>query len=472
MKKNESCPFSKRNLSRRDFLKSVGVVSAGLSFNPYKKSRDLLAYSHQKEFTNSVPVAVTQAIDYADSHLIKQKVQHLFEALGGIDDVIQSGDKVAIKINLTGGSYFADHSRLQGVDIRESTWTHPEVLRAVVELIIDSGINAEDIYIVEAIWDANSYNNFGYLDVQQDLGIQLVNLNNPAPYSDFIDKDVGDNHFFYSTFKFNQILDDVNVFISIPKMKQHYDAGVTHSMKNLVGIVPLHHYTMPSDQGLRSAIHYEGGDIRTHLPRSICDLNMARSINLAVIDGIKNAEAGEGPWNPTFQPAEYHLILAGKDPVALDSIASLQMGNDTEAEKFQLPSGEQCDNYLLLANQKGMGTNMLNEIELVGDGAHLITAVDQQISQQNTPKTIQLFQNYPNPFNSSTTFLYYLSESGNVTLKVFNIAGQEIQTLVNGTIPSGEHQLIWRARDLQSGLYYYKLQVGRYSETKKLIIQK
>jgi len=472
MKKNNSCPFSKKKFSRRKFLKSAGVIAAGLVFNPFKESRNLFADTHQKEFINSAQVAVTQALDYEDPHLIKQKVQHLFEAIGGIDDVIHAGDKVAIKINLTGGSSYADHTRLQGVDIRESVWTHPEMLRAVGELIIDSGVNAEDIYIVEAIWDVNSYNNFGYLDVQQELGIQLVDLNKPAPYSEFIDKEVGDNHFFYSTFTLNRILDDVNVFVSIPKMKQHASAGVTHSMKNLVGIVPLQHYMMPNNQGYRSALHLEGGNIGTHLPRSICDLNMARPINLAVIDGIKNAAGGEGPWNSKFRPAEYDLILAGKDPVALDSIASLQMGNNPEAEKLQLPNGGQCDNYLHLAKQKGMGTNMLNEIELVGDGAHLITDVNQQISQQNIPKTIQLFQNYPNPFNSSTTILYYLSESDHVTLKVFNVAGQEIKTLINGYIPSGEHQINWRVKDLTSGIYYYKLQVGKYSATRKLIYQK
>jgi len=472
MKKTESNPVCEKKFSRRDFLKSVSVVSAGLMVNPFQKSQNLFAENYRRELTNSAQVAVTQAFDYTNPQLIKQKVQHLFESLGGINDVLHKGDKVAIKINLTGGSSDPNHNRLKGVPLQESVWTHPEVLRAVAQLIIDWGIKPEDIYIVEAIWDANSYNKFGYLDVQQELGIQLVDLNKPAPYADFIDKKVGDNHFYYTTFKCNQILDEVNVFISIPKMKQHYDAGVTHSMKNLVGIVPLQHYTLPNKRSYRSALHLDGGNIRTHLPRSICDLNLTRPVNLAVIDGIKNAEGGEGAWNSTFRPAEYHLLLAGKDPVALDSIASFQMGNHPEAEKFQLPSGEQCDNYLLLASQKGMGTNLLSEIELTGDGAHLITSVDHQISRQNIPETVQLFQNYPNPFNSSTTIRYYLPRSGNATLKVYNVTGQQIKTLVNGYLPSGEHQLKWRVTDLPSGSYYYKLEMGKYSEVRKLVFQK
>ncbi|MEJ2629562.1 MAG: DUF362 domain-containing protein, partial [bacterium] len=158
------------------------------------------------------------------------------------------------------------------------------------------------------------------------------------------------------------------------KMKQHYDAGVTHSLKNQVGIVPKSYYELPYDHSRRAKLHDDGGDMMTHLPRSICDLNLTRPVHLAVIDGIKNAEGGEGTWNPTFQIAEYDVLLAGKDPVATDSVASYLMGNDPEAEKFQLPDGvRQCDNYLELLHQKGMGTNQMAEIEIKGDGAGLVT---------------------------------------------------------------------------------------------------
>lgn len=317
-------------------------------------------------------VAVTEADNYERS-LIKQKVQHLFESIGGINDVVKAGDKVAIKINLTGGSGSASSPKLEGKPITESMWTHPEVLRAVGELIIDSGVRASDIFIVEALWDSASYNNFGYLEIQKSLGAQRVNLNAKEPYSDFIDKPVGDNKFFYNSFKLNQILADVDVYVSIPKMKQCFDAGVTLSLKNQIGIVPIQFYRQSMWDNMRSKLHFEGGDVGAHLPRSICDLNLARPVHLAVIDGIKNAVGGEGVWNPTFKPAEHHVLLAGKDPVATDSIASYLMGNDPEAEKLQLPDGvRQCDNYLELLHQKGVGTNQMHEIEVVGDGAKAI----------------------------------------------------------------------------------------------------
>ena len=472
MKKNSSCPYSKNKLSRRTFLKSATTAIAGLILNPFNKTKNLYAHAHPVKLVDSAQVAVTQAFDYTDSALIKQKVQHLFESLGGIEDVVQEGNKVAIKINITGGSGYADHERLQGVDVRESVWTHPEVLRAVGELIIDGGINAQDIYFVEALWDQESYNNYGYLDIQEDLGVNLVDLNNTQPYDNFIDKSTGDNYFFYSSFKLNQILKDVDVFVSIPKMKQHYDAGVTHSMKNLVGIVPLQHYMMPTMQGYRSAIHFEGGNIRTHLPRSVCDLNMARPVNLAVIDGIKNADGGEGPWNSTFQPAEYNLLLAGKDPVALDSIASLQMGNHPEAEKFQLPNGEECDNYLLLAKQKGMGTNTLSEIELVGDGAHLITSMDQEIADINIPKNIQLFQNYPNPFNPSTKIKFIMHKPSSVSLRIYDIQGKMITNLLEDYLSRGSYEILFNASNLSPGSYLYRIQTGEFVQTKRMLLIK
>ena len=467
MKKDERDTIFEKRFSRRNFLVLAGASAAGLIIPPFKKSKGLFAFPTLSSSASTTKVAATQAFNY-ERAAVKQRVQHLFEALGGIGDVLKPGDKAAIKINLTGGSSYDHEPRLNGVPLVECVWTHPEVLRAAGELILDSGVQAKDLTIVEAIWDAGSYNNYGYQDVQKSLGCQLVNLNNKAPYSDFIDKPVGDNHYYYSSFKLNRILDEVNVFVSIPKMKQHLTAGITHSMKNLIGIVPLTFY----GGGWRSQLHNDGGnDPSTHLPRSICDLNMTRPIHLAVIDGIKNAEGGELPTSVTFHPAEYHLLLAGKDPVALDSIAALQMGNDPEAPKLQVPGDGLCENYLYLAHQKGMGTNVLSEIEVVGDGAGSIkTAVEER--RAVLPDRIRLSQNFPNPFNATTTIRYYLPRPARVTLKVIDPLGREIETLVEGTVSPGEHQCLWNAEHLPSGVYYCRFQSEGCVETKKLLLQK
>ena len=123
MEKNTSCPNSKNKFSRRTFLKSATVATAGLILNPFQRAKKYAVHAHPVKLVDSAQVAVTQGFDYSDSALIKQKVQHLFESMGGIQDLMQLGNKVAIKINITGGSGNADHDRLQGVDIRETTWT-------------------------------------------------------------------------------------------------------------------------------------------------------------------------------------------------------------------------------------------------------------------------------------------------------------------------------------------------------------
>ncbi len=454
----------KDQLSRRKFLNIIGKGTAGLFFAPFLKSTGIKASTHQLDPPYLAQVAITPADNYEQTY-IKQKVQYLFEILGGISDLVKSGDKVAIKINLTGGSSSVNHNNW------ENTWTNPEILRAVGELIIDSGVSGNDIYIVEALWDTASFNDYGYQEVQQSLGAQLVNLNNPAPYSAFIDKAVGEKKFYYSSFKMNQILSDVDVYVSIAKMKQHYNAGVTHSIKNQIGTVPLQYYTQPDKPGYRSALHYDGGNINTHLPRSICDLFLARPVNLAIIDGIKNAEGGEGPWDSTFQTAAYNVLLAGKEAVATDSVASFLMGNDPAAAKFQLPDGHQCDNYLELLHQKGLGTNQLSEIEILGDGAGLVDAVIPEY-KHIIPEHYQLFQNFPNPFNSSTAIKFYLPRAENVTIKIYDLSGQELETLIKSSFSAGQHKLYWSPKNLPSGIYFYQMQAGQFSASRKMIYAK
>ena len=364
MGKKDTDKTSKRKFSRRTFLKTIGTTSAGLIVAPYIGTSNIFAYGREEQAAFLAKVAITKADNY-ERAFIKGKVQYLFEQLGGITDIVKAGDKVAIKINLTGG----------GSSCPYNMWTHPEVLRAVGELVIDCGVKAEDLYIVEAIWSDSSYNNYGYKNVQDSLGAQLVDLNKPDPYSDFIQKEVGSTSFNFPSFTVNQILSDVDVYISIPKMKQHYEAGITCSLKNQIGMVPKDYYTIPTNQGNRAALHSQtGGSSKAHLPRSICDLNFARPVNLAVIDGIMNARGGEGTWNPTFQTSEDHVLLAGKDPVATDSVCAYFMGIDPGAETIPLPNPDngECDNHLYLLNQLGAGTNKMSEIEIVGDGSDLI----------------------------------------------------------------------------------------------------
>ena len=83
-----------------------------------------------------------------------------------------------------------------------------------------------------------------------------------------------------------------------------------------------------------------------------------------------------------------------------------------------------------------------------------------------------LRQNYPNPFNPSTKFSFSLPSKSFTTLKVFDLIGREVATIVNEEMQAGNYSKQWVAQGLSSGVYFYRLQAGKYIETRKLILLK
>jgi hypothetical protein len=82
----------------------------------------------------------------------------------------------------------------------------------------------------------------------------------------------------------------------------------------------------------------------------------------------------------------------------------------------------------------------------------------------------KLFQNYPNPFNPTTSIRYNLKRDANVTLKIVNILGQEVQTLISERQSAGEHEVFFNGSNLSSGVYLYRLKADNFSETRKMIL--
>jgi len=96
--------------------------------------------------------------------------------------------------------------------------------------------------------------------------------------------------------------------------------------------------------------------------------------------------------------------------------------------------------------------------------------------ESTLPKEFALAQNYPNPFNPSTTIKYEIPSVAsdfslsNVTLKVYDILGREVATLVNKQQKAGYYEVNWNASNNSSGVYFYKLNAGSFVETKKMIL--
>ena len=89
-----------------------------------------------------------------------------------------------------------------------------------------------------------------------------------------------------------------------------------------------------------------------------------------------------------------------------------------------------------------------------------------------TVKEYSLEQNYPNPFNPTTEINYNLAKSGNITLKVYNILGSEVATLVNGFVEAGKHTVKFDATDFTSGIYFYTIKADNFTATRKMILMK
>ena len=98
--------------------------------------------------------------------------------------------------------------------------------------------------------------------------------------------------------------------------------------------------------------------------------------------------------------------------------------------------------------------------------------VSVQDGEKTIPTSLKLEQNYPNPFNPATTIEFSLPQRQEVTLKVYDLLGREVATLVNANIEAGVHSVTFDASNLPSGVYIYRLQAGEFTETKKMVFLK
>jgi len=106
----------------------------------------------------------------------------------------------------------------------------------------------------------------------------------------------------------------------------------------------------------------------------------------------------------------------------------------------------------------------------INDIYNQVTSVENNMN--NLPEEFILLQNYPNPFNPSTKINYAVPQSSNVVIKIFDVLGNEIETLVNEGKPVGTYEVAWFAENLPSGIYFYRLRAGDFIETKKMVFLK
>jgi hypothetical protein len=174
-----------------------------------------------------------------------------------------------------------------------------------------------------------------------------------------------------------------------------------------------------------------------------------------------HGQAGQNVRLAAFD-TQWNLV----DNVALTDVQS--MGNFSYGEGTSI---------VLLGNRLYVSYNIVTLDSLTGLPENSIAYVDvfelNQTSVVQRPSTLEGFsleQNYPNPFNLATTITFKLPSRQYTTLKLYDIQGREVATLVNEVKPQGTYTVHWDATGISSGVYFYQLQAGSLSESKKLLL--
>jgi N-acetylneuraminic acid mutarotase len=118
------------------------------------------------------------------------------------------------------------------------------------------------------------------------------------------------------------------------------------------------------------------------------------------------------------------------------------------------------------------GTSTLHPFTSMNTVYELDIVSSIERSNSRIPKAFALYQNYPNPFNPTTTIEFSLPYSSMVTLKIYNILGEEVSTLVSEVLFTGKYEYRWNTSNLQSGVYLYRLEAEDFVDIKKMILMK
>jgi len=101
-----------------------------------------------------------------------------------------------------------------------------------------------------------------------------------------------------------------------------------------------------------------------------------------------------------------------------------------------------------------------------------ITDVEDSGNKESAPRNYGLYQNYPNPFNPTTTIAFALGKSDRTTIRVFNVMGQLVETLMDEKLEAGIHEVVFHAENLNSGIYYYSIHSGDFAQVREMILLK
>jgi uncharacterized protein (DUF362 family) len=317
--------------------------------------------------------------------LLRRTLDRGLDLIGGIQKLV-GGKTVTVKINVTGGPGTAC-----GLPGYRTYHVHPNLVAAVCGALADAG--ARQIVLVESQYSTKRPEDVltgGGWDVAAICAaggqrVQFEDTRNQGRWPAYARLSVPWGGFVFPAYDLNARYEKTDVFVSLAKLKDHTAAGVTMCAKNLFGISPISLYgsDAPNEDSLsnRADILHNGkrrvpagvpaelahrlpADWRYRVPRVTADLVGVRPVDLAIIDGIETIRGGEGPWVEHLQPLRPQVLLAGRNVVTTDAIATAVMGYDPRTPHRQFPFPG--DNHLLLLERMGVGTADPKRIECLG----------------------------------------------------------------------------------------------------------
>jgi uncharacterized protein (DUF362 family) len=329
-------------------------------------------------------VALVRCRSYSD---FSAQLGSAFDHIGGIKQLV-SGKTVALKLNLTGNP--KNFPLTPDLPYRTDGGTVATVVHAFAQA------GAKRVRLIEsffparqdpALWaryglDVNAINNLG-------TTVEWENVQNLGNYKQYVRLKVPWGGNLYPAYTINKAYTECDVYASLSKLKNHWIAGVTMSMKNNFGNTPcslygsdcgasgnedptkergdvLHAGTTKAPAGVDAELHPDSPrDPGYRVPRILVDQVGIRPIDLAIVDGVETVRGGEGPWLRGLERISPGVILVGRNPVCTDAVGMGVMGYDTQAER-----GASCfirgDNSLKLAEAVGIGSADLKRIEVAG----------------------------------------------------------------------------------------------------------
>lgn len=287
-------------------------------------------------------VSIVRCEDYKQER-VHEAVRRAIDLLGGIQTFIKSGEKVLIKPNMLKASL-----------PEAAVTTHPEVVRAVIRLVVQAGG-------IPIVGDSPGIGELAY--VSRRSGILAVVEEEKASLADFTDTQPLKGHGRFRRFEVARCAIEADAIINLPKLKTHGMMVMTGAVKNLFGCIP----------GKKKAQwHLNAGIDHGSFAQMLVELSILLRPRLSIVDAVIGME-GNGPGSG--DPRQIGLILAGQDPASVDVVSCEILG----LPPLQVP-------VTLAAREIGVGESRLERIPILGVPISEVKIKDFILPQQMNPE--------------------------------------------------------------------------------------